>query len=166
MNKVFNGFVAAFLFVLNAHAVTVLPSDKADAEKVWEKQYNMVMQENPGDSLVLVGYKEKKVISSARKLKAAVESVFADDSYIAIQNHVDYSFAIVPMSKASQLWDGYTKLKEEISSGAATHLNGGATLRLVKLEWKYKGKTYLSRALVTDEEGHFFDTIGYFVAIK
>lgn len=161
MNKVFYGILAAFMLVLNAKA-----SDKADVEKAWKKQLHTVMQESPSDSLVLISYKEKKEITSERKLLTAVESVFADDSYIAVSNLADNSYVIVPMNGASHLWNGYTKLKEEVYAKAATILFGGATLRLIELKWKYKGTTCVSRALVSDEEGLLFETIGYFVLIK
>ena len=137
-----------------------------NTERKWEEQihYAMTNKTRSGSgSLVLTSCEEKNTITSNVELEEAVELIFADDSNIAIQNPIDYSFVISQISNVSY---DFTELKEEVLILGNEKLSEGKNLRLLELEWTYKDSTYSSRALVTDEDGILFETIGYFVAIK
>ena len=139
-----------------------------NAERKWEEQirYAMTNKTRSGSgSLVLTSCEEKNTITSNVELEEAVELIFADDSYFAIQDYTDYSFVIVPIGEIDNK-DAFTELKTELCVKANSLLAAGKNLRLLELEWAYKDSTYLSRAIVTDEDGVLFETIGYFVVVN
>ena len=140
-----------------------------DANKKWEQQFRPVMENKTrslSDYLVFVGYTEKGEITSVGKLKDAVELLFSDDMCMAFQNIADYSFVIKPIGDVCILTDNFSELKSEILAESSNNLLNGMTLRLLELEWIFKGKTCLSRAIVTDEEGVLFETIGHLIVMK
>ena len=140
-----------------------------NTERKWEEQihYAMTNKTRSGSgSLVLTSCEEKNTITSNIELEEAVELIFADNSNIAIQNPIDYSFVIIPIGQISNISYDFTELKEKVLILGNDKLSDGKNLRLLELEWVYNDSTYSSRALVADEDGILFETIGYFVAIK
>ena len=139
-----------------------------NTKRKWEEQihYAMTSKTRSGSSsLVLTSCEEKNTITSNVELEEAVELIFADDSYFAIQDYTDYSFVIVPIGEIDNK-DAFTELKTELCAKANSLLAAGKNLRLLELEWVYKDSTYLSRAIVTDEDGILFETIGYLVLVN
>ncbi len=140
-----------------------------NTERKWEEQIHNAMKNKTrsgSSSLVLTSCEEKNTITSYAELEEAIEQIFADDSNIAIQNPIDYSFVITPIGQISKISYDFTELKEEVLILGSDKLQDEKNLRLLELKWDYNDSTYSSRALVADEEGILFETIGYFVAIK
>ena len=140
-----------------------------NAEQKWEEQVRYAMTSKTrgsAESLLLIDCEEKHQIVSNQELEDAIEQVFADDSYMVIQDPIDYSFVIKPINQISETSNDFTELKKELLTLGSEKLSSGKNLRLLELKWTYNDYVYLSRALVTDEDGILFETIGYLVLVK
>ena len=164
---------ACFFMVGNAQMMahgssSFMELESALKDRVWEHELNEVIErknKTTSDSLILNGYKEIYSIKSVKKLEKAVNKIFSDNSYVAIQDLSNLSFVILPIKQAKEMAKGdfLQEIKPSILEEAKNGLLDGATFRLLQLQWTLKDKRYTSYALVTDEGGLFYETIGYMI---
>ena len=147
-----------------------------ETDNAWKNQLDNVLRkqtENANQKLSLIGYNYHKEISSLADLDDGLDEIFADTTYIAYQNYVDYDFEIYRIGDAKKSeYDSirtridfdlfrdyvYTELRPAIEEGIKLHL--------IKLKWLYNGNVVNSIAIATDEKGVFFDTIGHFIVVN
>ena len=147
-----------------------------ETDNAWKNQLDNVLREhakNANQKLSLIGYNYHKEISSLADLDDGLDEIFADTTYIAYQNYVDYDFEIYRIGDAKKSeYDSirtridfdlfrdyvYTELRPAIEEGIKLHL--------IKLKWLYNGNVIYSIAIATDEKGIFFDTIGHFIVVN
>ncbi len=147
-----------------------------ETDNAWKKQLDNVLRKqtrNASQKLSLIEYNYDKEILSLTDLDDGLDEIFADTTYIAYQNYVDYDFEIYRIGDAKKSeYDSirtridfdlfrdymYTELRPAIEEGIKLHL--------IKLKWLYNGKVVYSIAIATDEKGLLFDTIGHFIVVN
>lgn len=172
----FTPFFAACSNDLEYSLFEIEKDNQTKTDKTWDKQLDNVVRKqtrNASQKLSLIGYDYHKEVASLADLDDGLDEIFADTTYIAYQNYVDYDFEIYRIGDAKKSeYDSirtridfdlfrdymYTELRPAIEEGIKLHL--------IKLKWLYKGNVIYSIAIATDEKGVFFDTIGHFIVLK
>lgn len=162
-----------FLFVLvGVYSYSDLSSQTLPSEELctWQerleyaKSYNHETKSGK-DLPCIVSYRHKGTIGEKDDISGIVESMFSEDSYFVL--YKDFGFAgleILPICTMLQklcVPDGHdpfkdlkSQLKEEVKAG----------MEMVEIEWSYRGESFLSMAIVSNEKGGFiYDNIGTYV---
>ena len=147
-----------------------------ETDNAWKNQLDNVLREhakNANQKLSLIGYNYHKEISSLADLDDGLDEIFADTTYIAYQNYVDYDFEIYKIgdAKTSEYDSIRTRIdfdlfRTSIYMPLRPAVEAGHKLHLIKLKWLYNGNVVNSIAIATDEKGIFFDTIGHFIVVN
>lgn len=137
-----------------------------------EQRLNATLNERTTDlqkKLALVGYEYQPKITSISDLKKALNTIFSDNAYIAVQEYTDFDFTlhkikdVKKMEKESEYkrFD-FNEMKTNVQNILLQHIKDRGTLNLLKLKWLHNDKdTIYSTAITIEERGIFFETIGH-----
>lgn len=156
---------------------------KSGEQTLWQKQLNLAKNINVGRSgadsipLHLVNYVYKGVIESEVQKKKIIDSIFADDSpaMLIFPQPIVYDtivegnvqtiitkqkveFDIVTMKRAREVSDSLG-LESPIIRAKPEDMYNYVKVGFVcvELEWEYKGKTFFTLCIASDEMGWLFD---------
>lgn len=139
--------------------------------KTWQERLEYAMSKNSAsrdsvrcNSICCIGYTHKGRIETEVEKHKTIERLFSDSSsivqYIGTQNYEIVSVkTMMQESKASGITeDIFTKIKSQLKDSVRIGME------LIEIEWLYKGNTFYSTAIVSNEYGGFiYDNIGYFI---
>lgn len=123
--------------------------------------------------LKLVDYDYPSPIESVTDLQNTLDSIFADDAYMAVQEYTNFDFTLYKIRdiKESEKDMEYKRFdldekETELYNNLSLFVDGGMAIKTVKLKWLYNEKdTICSTAIVTDEEGIFYEAIGHLLIV-
>ena len=123
------------------------------------------------EKLLLLGYNNMSEVASTADLDEALEDIFADSSYIAVQEYETFDFAVHRISDVKEMENGleckrfdFDQMKASANNRISLYLNEGTIVKLLKLKWLYNNDEIIySTALATENEGVIFETIGYLI---
>jgi len=123
--------------------------------------------------LKLVDYDFQPPIESVTDLQNTLDSIFADDAYMAVQEYTNFDFTLYRIRdiKESEKDMEYKRFdlderKTVLYNILSSVVDGGMAINTVKLKWLYNEKdTVCSTAIVTDEGGIFYETIGHLLIV-
>ena len=139
-----------------------------------EERLNATLNERTTDlqkKLELVGYEYQPKITSTLGLIKALNTIFSDDAYIAVQEYTDFDFTLYKIKDVKKMEKkseykrfDLNRLKASFLFILWEHIKDGGTLDLVKLKWLHNNKdTVYSTAIATEEGGIFYETIGHLI---
>ena len=150
-----------------------IEENSTKTDNAWESQLNNVLRKqtrNATKKLSLIGYNYHKEIASLADLDDGLDEIFADTAHIAFQNYIDYDFEIYTIGdvKVSEYDSIRTRfdfnlLRDEIYCAFKQSIENGNKAHLIKLKWVYNGDIIYSTAIVTDDKGIIFETIGHLI---
>lgn len=133
----------------------------------WQEQIKYVQNKNKiatknydADKLCLLSYAYKGKIDTEAKRQEVLKSLFADTTMIVCYND-SWHFEILSLKEAKEKskvkgYDPYIILENQLRTTICTGLE------MVDLVWRYKGETYHSTAIVSNEHGGIvYEHIGY-----
>lgn len=143
---------------------SVLPSNNT-----WQKQLEYALDKNRTktrvgtDEIFLSGYFNKGVINSEEEIPSVIEHLFSDESFIV--HYIDNErFEILPLKTFMK--EMSVKNVDYLFSDVRTQLEDiiKVGMDLIELEWSYKGKTFSTIAIASNDYGGIiYDSIGSFI---
>ena len=139
-----------------------------------EERLNATLNERTTDlqkKLTLVGYEYQPKITSTLGLIKALNTIFSDDAYIAVQEYTNFDFTLHKIKDVKKM-EKESEYKRFDLNGLESilllivgeHVKNGGTLDLVKLKWLHNDiDTIYSSAIATEEGGIFYETIGHLI---
>lgn len=136
----------------------------AQEHSIWQKQLERIKNKDKindnqtsTNEIYLINYVHSGTINSESEKKSVIEQLFADTTSI-VQYLDNRTFEIIPLKLAIQKnknWITTVKAQLEI------YINIG--MELIEAKWYYKGNTYYSLIIASNEQGVIYDNIGYFI---
>ena len=139
-----------------------------------EERLNATLNERTTDlqkKMVLVEYEYQPQITSTWGLIEALNAIFSDDAYIAVQEYTNFDFTLHKIKDMKEMEKksnfkrfNLKELKFNLLLILRKYIKDGGTLDLVKLKWLHNNKdTVYSTAIATEEGGIFYETIGHLI---
>lgn len=131
----------------------------------YAKNNNNVTTRSSTNEIYFVGHTYNGKINTKNQISELLEQLFADDADIAM--YLDsLNFEIVPLKiirqKAQSMGvdDPSETLKHQLDSVIKVGMD------IIKLEWRYKGKTFYSTAIASNDKGGIiYDHIGHMIIV-
>lgn len=167
---------AFFLFSCNADILqdgeSVYSDETVSCPTTWQSQLqyarnsNNVTTRSGANGLYFVGYTYKGKINTKTQKFELLEQLFADDTDIVA--YLDrLNFEIVPLkiirqkAQSMAVNDPSETLKLQLDSVVKIGMD------IIGLEWRYKGKTFYSTAIASNEQGGIlYDHIGHMAVVS
>lgn len=132
----------------------------------YAKKNNNVTARSNANGIYFVGHIYNGKINTQKQLSELLEQLFADDANVVM--YIDsLNFEIVPLKKIRQkaqsmgVSDPSEALKLQLDSKIKIGMD------IIELEWRYKGKTYYSKAIASNEQGGIlYDHIGHMIIVS
>lgn len=169
MEKLF--FIGFIVFIMSINTV------KGQQQQTFlEERLQATLKDDSTDmqkKLKLVSYDFQPPIESVTELQRMLDSIFADDAYIAVQEYINFDFTLCKIKDIKESEKGMEYKRFDLNEMEtflymmlSQVIDEGKSLNTVKLKWLYNEKdTVYSTAIVTDEGGIFYETIGHLLIV-
>ena len=138
-----------------------LPTSWQEQIKYAQNKNSLSTKSNNSDQLYLQGYNYKGTIDSQAKIAEVIDELFSDEAVTVEYTDIS-TFEIVTLkairqkAKELSIEDPLLSLRAQLD----TLIQVG--MELIEIEWLYKGTTFYSTAIVSNEHGGFlYDHIGF-----
>lgn len=136
--------------------------DAGTPATLWQKELREALvstNASPGFELELTGYKYRGQLESRKDVSAILREMFGEGAVFALNGEdglkmVPFKEISVPAPK--HIKDNSMNVKDLIEPG----------MRVIDLNWAYKGAEYHSVAVVSDSKGIIYDNIGTLAVIR
>lgn len=142
-------------------------TESEQTERIWEKQLINTIDKQTrifDGNLSLLGYSYQGDIESTTDINNVLDELFVDTAYFAIPNleNADFKVYIVrELKEIGALQTDLDSLRNSVYKKLVPYVN--TELKVVKLKWLYDNEIIHSTAIVTEQDGILFETLGYFV---
>lgn len=164
LNLLLVAFICALL--LEENVVLSQETTRLIQPKTWQERLEYAMSKKSAsmDSIRCIGYTYKGRIETEVEKHKTIERLFSDSSnivqYVGTQNYEIVSIKTMMQElNALGITEGiFAKIKSQLKDSVRIGMD------LIEIEWLYKGNTFYSTAIVSNEYGGFiYDNIGYFI---
>lgn len=138
-----------------------LPTTWQEQIKYAQNKNSLSTKSNNSDQLYLQGYTYKGKIDSQAKIAEVIDELFSDEAVTV--GYTDIStFEIVTLKAIRQKAEALSIKDPLLPLRAQLDNLIQVGMELIEIEWLYKGSTFYSTAIVSNEHGGFlYDHIGF-----
>lgn len=145
------------------------PEITATSPTIWQEQLeyaknnHIVNTKSETDKVYLIDYKYKGVISSENEITSIIEQLFSKDTYI-VQYLDNKTFEITTLNSAIQKKGTSDCEKRFADLKHQLEVTIGIGMELIEAKWYYKGNTYSSLVIASNDHGGvIYDHIGFMI---